>query len=147
MQTAQAVAEAEIIPNRASGYRVENDQILNHEYVSATLNQTADGGLQMSVADLAKWDAELASGALLSAAGKDALWTPVRLAGGEVQKYAFGWETGFSSKGRVVRHDGDWQGFSTHFRRYLDDGLSIMVFSNLSGTPVSELADAIAQRA
>jgi CubicO group peptidase (beta-lactamase class C family) len=147
MTTARAVDEADIIPNRAAGYRMEDGRILNHEYVSATLNRTADGGLYISVADLAKWDRELAGGSLLTPASREAMWTPVRLTGGEVYKYGFGWEIGFSSRGRVVQHDGEWQGFSTHFRRYLDDGLSVMVLSNLAGAPVSELADSIVRAA
>jgi hypothetical protein len=44
----------------------------------------------------------------------------------------------------LAQHDGEWQGFSTHFARYLDDGLSIMILSNLADAPVAELSLAIA---
>ena len=134
MTATQVITEADIVSNRAAGYRLEGTEVKNQGYVSATLNRTGDGGLYTTVADLAKWDRELASGTLLSPASKQLMWTPSALA-----PYGFGWEI----KGRTVEHDGEWQGFSTHFRRDLDTGLSIMILSNLADAPVSELAYAL----
>jgi CubicO group peptidase (beta-lactamase class C family) len=145
MTTAQVISESAIIPNRAAGYRLENTVLLNQEYVSPTLNRTADGALYLTVLDLAKWDRELADGSLLSLASREGMWSPALLANGASYPYGFGWDLGSSPRGRLVQHDGEWQGFSTHFARYLDDGLSIMILSNLADAPVSELSRAIAQ--
>ncbi len=138
MSSAQVISEADVIPHRAAGYCLESGVVRNQEYVSPTLNRTADGGLYVSVADLAKWDRELAGGTLLSTASREAMWTAVGNWG-----YGFGWEVESSPRGRLVQHDGEWQGFSTHFRRYLEDGLSVMILSNLADAPVRELAEAI----
>lgn len=143
MTTARVINEAEIIPNRAAGYETENGIVRNQEYVSPSLNRTADGSLYISVADLAKWDRELCGGRLLSSASREAMWMPVRLADGSTYPYGFGWDVNPTSRGRMVSHDGEWQGFSTHFRRYPDDGLSIMILCNQAEAPVSDLADAI----
>ena len=144
MTTAQVISESPIIPNRAAGYRWEGAVIRNQEYVSPSLNRTADGGLYVTVLDLAKWDRELAAGSLLSPESREAMWTPVRLANGDIKAYGFGWDLESSPRGRLAQHDGEWQGFSTHFARYLDDGLSIMILSNLADAQVSDLAREIA---
>ena len=39
------ISEADIIPNRAAGYRLVKGQLKNQEWVSPTLNTTADGAL------------------------------------------------------------------------------------------------------
>jgi CubicO group peptidase (beta-lactamase class C family) len=144
MTTARVISEEDIIANRAAGYRLEADRLLNQEYVSPTLNRTADGGLYVTILDLAKWDRALSSGTLLSPSSRDVMWTPVKLANGATYPYGFGWALGTSPLGRLVEHEGEWQGFSTHILRYLDAGLSVMVLSNLADAPVSELAHAIA---
>ena len=53
------MSEADIIPNRAAGYRLVKGELKNQEWVSPTLNTTADGSLYFSILDLAKWDAAL----------------------------------------------------------------------------------------
>ena len=54
MSTTRIVDEAEIIPNRAAGYRIDNGRLKNQEWVSPTLNTTADGSLYFSIIDVAK---------------------------------------------------------------------------------------------
>jgi CubicO group peptidase (beta-lactamase class C family) len=140
MRTARVITEQEIVPNRASGYLLENGVVRNQEYVSPTLNRTADGSLLLTVLDLAKWDRALDRGTALLPASRAQMWTPVKLNDGSEYPYGFGWSVKTTPRGRVARHDGDWQGFSTHFARNLDDGLSVAVLANLADAPVSELA-------
>jgi hypothetical protein len=59
MSTTRIINEADIIPNRSAGYRLVNGELKNQEWVSPTLNTTADGSLYFSILDLAKWDAAL----------------------------------------------------------------------------------------
>jgi CubicO group peptidase (beta-lactamase class C family) len=56
MQTTRIISEADIIPNRASGYRLLKGELKNQEWVAPTLNTTADGSLYFSILDLAKWE-------------------------------------------------------------------------------------------
>ncbi len=49
------ISEADIVPNRAAGYRLVESQLKNQEWVSPSLNTTADGALYLTVNDLAKW--------------------------------------------------------------------------------------------
>lgn len=147
MNTARVISEADIIPNRAAGYYLEGDALKNQEYVSPSLNRTADGGLYCSVLDLAKWDRALHAGELISAASRESMWSAARLNDGRVCDYGFGWSIAITTAGRLVEHDGGWQGFSSHFARNLDNGISVAVLSNLAWAPVSELAHAMVEEA
>ena len=75
MQTTRIMSEADIIPNRASGYRLVKGELKNQEWVSPTLNTTADGSLYFSILDLAKWDAALYTEKLLKRSSLEQMWT------------------------------------------------------------------------
>src|SRR5215469_10220912 len=93
MKTTRIMSEADIVPNRASGYRLVNGQLKNQEWVTPTLNTTADGSLYFSILDLAQWDAALSAGKLLSAASFQQMYTPALLNNGKPNPagYGFGW--------------------------------------------------------
>ena len=79
MTTARIINEADIIPNRAAGYRRPKGELKNQEWVSPALNTTADGSLYFSILDLAKWDAALYTEKLLKRASLERMWTPAKL--------------------------------------------------------------------
>src|SRR5206468_10883318 len=55
MRDSRVISEADIVPNRAAGYRLEKGALKNQEWVAPTLNTTADGALYFTVRDLARW--------------------------------------------------------------------------------------------
>jgi beta-lactamase family protein len=116
------MSEADIIPNRAAGYRLVKGQLKNQEWVSPTLNTTADGSLYFSILDLAKWDAVLYTEKLLKSSSLEQMWTVVKLNNGQPNSgdYGFGWDITSSQGHRVIGHGGAWQGFKTHISRYVD---------------------------
>ncbi|MHC5543315.1 serine hydrolase domain-containing protein [Singulisphaera rosea] len=124
------VDEADIVPNRASGYRQIGGVLKNQEWFPSSINATADSGLYLTVLDLAKWDAGLRSEAVLKQATLQQMWTPTRLADLSTHPYGFGWELGKVNGQRVVEHSGTWQGFAAHIARYLDDELTVIVMTN-----------------
>lgn len=65
MKTTSIINEADIVPNRAAGYRLVDGQVKNQEWVSPTANTTADGALYFTILDLAQWDAALYTDKLL----------------------------------------------------------------------------------
>jgi CubicO group peptidase (beta-lactamase class C family) len=130
MTTARIIDEADIIPNRASGYRLVGGELKNQEWVSPTINATADSGLYLSVIDLARWDAGLRRAAVLGRAGLEQMWTPARLDDGSTRPYGFGWELDRVDGRRLVEHSGTWQGFAGHIARFLDDDLTVIVLTN-----------------
>jgi CubicO group peptidase (beta-lactamase class C family) len=131
MRTARIISEGDLVPNRAAGYRLEKGAIRNQEWVSPTLNTTADGSLYLTVLDLARWVRGLESGEVLDSAGLAASWTPVRLNDGGTFPYGLGWMVG-DQRGRLrIGHTGSWQGFRTSIQHYPEFGLTVIALANL----------------
>ena len=130
MSTARIISEADVVPNRAAGYRVANGQLKNQSWVSPSLNTTADGALYLTVYDMAKWDAALYTEKLLKRSSLEQMWTPVKLNDGKTHPYGFGWGLGNVRGHRVIEHGGAWQGFKAQISRYVDDKLTIILFAN-----------------
>jgi len=131
MNATRIISEADIVPNRASGYELVKGEIKNQEWVSATLNTTADGALYTNVVDLGKWDAALYTEKLLKRGSFEQMWTPVRLKDGKTYPYGFGWFLNEVNGHRLIEHDGAWQGFTMNISRYVDNGLTVIVMTNL----------------
>ncbi|HKP10579.1 MAG TPA: serine hydrolase domain-containing protein [Blastocatellia bacterium] len=144
MTTARLINEADIVPNRAAGYRLVKGEMKNQEWVSPALNTTADGSLYFTVLDLAKWDAALYTERLLKRASLDRMWTPVKLNDGKTRPYGFGWGFADANGHRLIEHGGAWQGFTTHIARYVDDKLTVIVLTNLAGANPETIAHGIA---
>lgn len=131
MNSTRIISEADIVPHRSSGYRLVKGELKNQEWVSPSLNTTADGALYTNVLDLAKWDAVLDTKTLVKQSSFDAMWTPVKLNNGSTYPYGFGWDLAPRNGRRAVSHDGAWQGFTMSIARYLDDRLTVIVMTNL----------------
>ena len=131
MTSTRIISEADIIPNRAAGYRLVNGEIKNQEWVSPTLNTTADGALYTNVPDMAKWDAALYTDKLLGKGSLDQMWSAVRLNDGKTAPYGFGWEVTEVNGHRLIEHGGAWQGFTTQISRYVDERFTVIVLTNL----------------
>src|ERR1700674_1005645 len=80
------ISEADIVPNRAAGYRLSKGELKNQEWVAPMVNTTADGSLYFSILDLAKWDAALYTEKLLKRSSFDQMWTPAKLKNGHTNK-------------------------------------------------------------
>jgi hypothetical protein len=144
MNTARIINEADIVPNRAAGYRQVKGELKNQEWVSPSMNTTADGSLYLTVLDMAKWDAALYTEKLLKKSSFDQMWTPVKLTTGKTQQYGFGWGFGEVRGHRIIEHGGAWQGFTSHIARYVDDKLTIIVLANRAGANPGAFAHRIA---
>jgi CubicO group peptidase (beta-lactamase class C family) len=131
MTSTRIISEADIVPHRSAGYRLVKGELKNQEWVSPTLNTTADGALYTNVLDLAKWDAALWERKFLKPSSYEATWTPVKLNDGKTHAYGFGWFLDDKNGRHAVSHDGAWQGFTMSIARYLDDRLGVIVMTNL----------------
>jgi len=145
MKYARIISEADIIPNRAAGYKLKDGVLRNQGWVSPTLNTTADGALYLTVEDMARWDEALAAEKLLSHGGFEQMWAPVKLNNGSSAPYGFGWGIRKTASGhRILEHGGAWQGFVSYIARYPDDGLTAVVFCNRAGASAEHIAKKIA---
>jgi CubicO group peptidase (beta-lactamase class C family) len=144
MTTARIHSEADIIPNRAKGYRLLNGELKNDEYVSPSLNRTADGSLVLSVLDMAKWDAGLYTDKVLKKSSLEQMWTPVKLKDGTTSPYGFGWSLLDYRGHKYISHGGAWLGFTTFIGRFVDDKLTVIVLTNRVGTNPELIARGVA---
>jgi len=146
MRDSRVISEADIVPNRAAGYRLESGALKNQEWVAPMLNTTADGALYFTVRDLARWAIALNHARVPSAAALDTAWTPVRLSDGANYPYGFGWFLLPQRAQRRISHSGSWQGFKTVIARYPQsaEGLTVIVLANLADAQVSAIAYGVA---
>ena len=146
MKSTRIINEADIIPNRAAGYVLKDGVLKNQEWVAPSVNTTADGSLYFTAEDIAKWDEALEAKKLLSPAGFEQMWTPVKLNNGSTAPYGFGWGIRKTESGHaVLEHGGAWQGFATNIARYPDDRLSVVIFCNRAGADAAYIAKKVAK--
>ena len=146
MTTTRIINEADIIPNRSAGYRLVGGEVKNQEWVSPSLNTTADGSLYFSILDLAKWDAALYTDKLLRKSSLAQMWTVVPLRNGQPNSgnYGYGWFIEAQNGHRLIEHEGEWQGFETQISRYVDDRLTVVVLTNLAESKPDVIAHGVA---
>jgi CubicO group peptidase (beta-lactamase class C family) len=131
MKSTRIISEDDIVPNRAAGYRLEKGVLKNQKWVAPMLNTTADGALYTNALDLEKWDAALYSEIILKRSSLAQIWTPVKLKSGATYGYGFGWDVHKVSGHWVLEHGGSWQGFTMQISRYVNDRVTVVVFTNL----------------
>jgi len=144
MKTARIISEADIVPNRAAGYRLVNGELKNQEWVAPTLNTTADGALYLSMLDFIAWDRGLRTQAILKRDSWSQIYTPVTLRSAKTYPYGFGWFVDESGGRPWYHHSGSWQGFRTCISRYLVDDVTIIALSNLADANPKRFVDGIA---
>jgi CubicO group peptidase (beta-lactamase class C family) len=160
MKSTRRNSPDDVILNRAAGYvwdatgNAGAGRLRNSPFLEPTLYDNADAGLLSTVLDLARWDAALAGTALLTAAEREALWAPVKLAGGATYPYGLGWhletqhlETQKSdgkSGHRLAYHDGNRLDGATAMARYLDDQLTVIVLTNRGNANATRIAREVA---
>jgi CubicO group peptidase (beta-lactamase class C family) len=149
MSATRIISEADIVPNRAAGYRLVNGSLRNQEWVAPSLNRTADGALYFNVLDVAKWDAALYTEKVLKRSSLQQMWTPARLNSGLVAEdgdgaYGFGWVMADQRGHGLIEHGGEWQGFRTHIARYVDDRLTMIVLCNSAAGLPGRIAHGVA---
>jgi len=128
------------VPHAAHGYRFERGK--GWTMVDTPLAHVGDGGLFTTVGDLARWAAELQEPRVL---GRDWLrrmttpWPSAPDRPGE--GYAYGLDVVTVPRlGRVLTHDGAYDGFLAEFLVLRDAPLAVIVLANREDVPVSRLA-------
>ena len=130
--TGYDVSEA-ILPMRAAGYSLSATGLRNASFLSMTLPYAA-GSLYSTVDDLLAWDQALHANKPLKASSVTAMFTDYGF------KYGFGQFIEVEDGHRVWNHGGGINGFATVLEHLPDDGLTIVVLSNIEQAPVGRIA-------
>ncbi len=134
---------APILQRRAQGYVQDAAGFVNAPYLSMT-QPGAAGALVSTVEDLARWDAAVSAGRLLSPASWQRIFTPYRLKSGRSTGYGFGWQVGVFDGRPVHEHGGGINGFSAYVVRLPEDHVYVAVLANWGNANTGSLARRLA---
>lgn len=134
-----------IIPNRASGYMHKGDTLLNADAMYAV---RPSGGFFSTSSDMIRWDkAMLEKKIILKKESWDLLWTPfIKVSDKPESKtfYGFGWFVDEYKSHQLVMHGGANTGFRSHYDRFVNDGLSVIVLTNTDEASPAKITRALA---
>jgi D-alanyl-D-alanine carboxypeptidase len=126
-----------VLPNRASGYQVQDGVWTNAPYLAMTLPYAA-GSLYSTADDLLIWDQAFHADRVVSKASREAMTTD------NGNNYGYGLQLGTVGSHKSIAHGGGIHGFATYMSRFPADGVTIIALSNLqsgnSGQIATELA-------
>jgi CubicO group peptidase (beta-lactamase class C family) len=117
-------SNSEIILRRASGYNVSQYGLMNTEYLNCCIPYSA-GSLYSTTHDLLKWQQELFSGRVLTAASFNKMTTPYK------DHYGLGVVIKTIDGCKLIGHGGGINGFKTNMVYSPDEDLLVIVLSNL----------------
>ena len=132
------------VANRAYGYSLVDGRWTRTDQspTSATLG---DGGIYASIDELAKWDAALRDGRLLSEASRTLASTAYTATDeADVDGYGYGWRLHATRHGPLLWHSGETIGFRNVILRWPDAGLTVVLLSNRNDPEPYALARRIA---
>ncbi|RZA32292.1 MAG: serine hydrolase [Lysobacteraceae bacterium] len=97
----------------------------------------AAGSLVSTVDDLARWDAAIGAGRLLTPASWQRAFTSYRLSDGKATGYGYGWDVNRVQGETAMGHGGGINGFSTHALRFPDQKVYVVVLTNSDSGPAN----------
>jgi D-alanyl-D-alanine carboxypeptidase len=146
LESARFKIAGEVVPHRADGYLFKDGSFRHGETLRPAVI-APNGGIMMNVLDFAKWDLAMTGGRLLRAESMKAMTTPVRLNNQRTVSHGLGWFMDQFNGHRFGAHWGTTvTGHSAVIRRYVDDGVTVIVLGNLddAGTGVDAISKRVA---
>lgn len=126
-----------IIPGGATGYALKAGVYEHVPFVDMRIPGGA-GQIYSTIDDMLLWNNALAANKVLSKAETAKLFTPVQ------NGYGYGWWINKRFGRGETWHRGNVNGFVAINSRYSNEGLSIIVLSNVERTPVRAMANELA---
>jgi CubicO group peptidase (beta-lactamase class C family) len=121
-----------ILKNRACGYNLKKDKLVNAQYIHMA-NVHASGGLYSTVEDMYVWDRALYTEKLVKHSSLEQMLTPF------TKNYGYGWGIITIFNRKMVGHNGDMDGFQTNITRFPDEDVCIIVLSNFGHAPIGKI--------
>jgi CubicO group peptidase (beta-lactamase class C family) len=144
MERIRVDSVADIIPNRAQGYRITDRGVLTNSPLADNSYKVPGGGFVSTAEDLARFAVALQTGRLLKRETLELMYAPQRTRDGKETGYGLGWGVAKRPTGeRTVGHSGGQQRVSTFLHMQPDQGLAVVVMSNLEGARLGELVKQI----
>lgn len=127
---------------RAKGYISEANDLKESPLIHPS-QYWAAGGIITTKTDMIKWNSALSSGTILPAKEIRQMMQPVKLTDGSDSDFGMGFELMNIPGMRIAGNTGAGAGFNATNLQFLDDGLTVIVLTNTSGSNSSMLAKTI----
>ncbi len=138
MKQTGVVDNLTIIPQIASGYHMlTDDSLMVAPYRNYSMLKGA-GDMYSTSTDLLKWNNSFFSNALLSEKAT-AFTQRSKTESTRENNYSYGWYVGSEELQKQYHGGGTW-GYSTYTAAYPENHISIILLSNVSTLPISEIA-------
>ena len=118
-----------IVSNRATGYEWSIDHLEGRDGNLTDL--MGAGSIVSTISDMVKWDAALNGTNFLKPASRAEWWKQYTFTNGKPSPYGFGWRISDIRGHRLIGHTGQTAGFGAANFRYVDDGVTVIVLTNL----------------
>lgn len=144
MERIRVDSVADLIRGRAQGYRVTDKGALTNSPLADTSYKVPGGGFVSTVEDLAKFAAALQAGKLLKRETSETMYVRQKTNDGKETSYGLGWGVGVRPNGqRTIGHSGGQQRVSTFLHMQPEQGLAVVIMSNLEGARLGDLSQQI----
>lgn len=131
----------EIIPNRANAYSFSNNKLTNAEVYLAV---RPSGAFLSTISDLIKLEAALNGTSFLKPETRKTMWMPFKLNDGKDSLYGLGWRIDEINGRKRIGHGGSLNGFKSFYARFVDDGITVIVMTNLDQVDFYAFSNGIA---
>ena len=119
----------EIVQNRVSGYKGNNGNYKNADFISMTLPYSA-GSLLSSAEDLFLWNKALNNYKIVSEEILKKAYSPFILKSGKRSLHGFGWEIGYVQNTKAVKHSGRINGFISYALYIPEKDIYVAILTN-----------------
>lgn len=140
----QATSATGIVPERAIGYMLAGDSILNAKDFIAF---RPSGAFLSSIADMLKWELLIQDDKLLSKENWQKMWTDTvktDAADPKTEFYGYGWRVTTYKNRPLVYHGGSLPGFRSVYYRFPTDKTAFIILTNSDHTNTTVIAHGIA---
>lgn len=127
----------EILSNKVSGYYATEERLVCGEI--DTMSAFSAGSIYSTMEDMLIWDKALYDDKILFKESKNLMFTP------GLERYGYGWFVDSYLNRNRVHHSGGGNGFNHQVHRYIDDKVTIMVFSNYGFSNSLKISEDIAK--
>ena len=133
-----------IIPNRATGYKIKQNEFINADYMSLSLAYSA-GAILSTTEDLLKWQNALLQNTLLKESSIKQAMTPTLLNSGKRIPYGYGFWFSKLGNSPVIAHTGSTKGFTSIALFLPQENMYITVLTNCNCKNVNNVAKQVAE--
>ncbi len=141
MNSTRTTTYDDIVPNRANAYSFNENKLTNAEIYLAV---RPSGAFLSTISDLVKLETALNGASFLKPETRKLMWTPFKFNNGSDSIYGLGWSINEVNGRKRIGHAGSLNGFKSHFARFVDDGVTVIVLTNLDQVNSNEFSSKIA---